>query len=145
MEAGPELNALVATEVMGLEIEWNINTPCPYCHMEMRYCGSRARCTQCGEWRYGPYKDYSEDIAAAGEVVEATLKSLAESEEGKTFESGWVDNGFMLEISADGSAEAGFVRDDRDYYHESWKYWAKGKDAMEAICLAALAAKGVEV
>jgi hypothetical protein len=68
MEAGRELDALVADEIFGLSIEWNEDTPCPYCDCAMRYCGDRARCSVCEEWRYGPYKEYSEDIAAAWEV-----------------------------------------------------------------------------
>lgn len=69
MEPGRELDTLVAEKVMGLQIEWSEDTPCPRCGSEMRYCGSRSRCSECGEWVYSPYREYSTDIAAAMEAA----------------------------------------------------------------------------
>jgi len=76
MKAGRELDALVAEKVFGVTIEWGEGTPCPYCGSEMRYCGSRSRCSQCQEWIYGPYKDYSTEMAAAWEVHKAACDWL---------------------------------------------------------------------
>jgi hypothetical protein len=75
-EAGRELDALVATKIMGIApIPWGDETPCPVCLEPMRYCGARSRCSRCSEWRYGPYLEYSSDIAAAWEVVEKMVET----------------------------------------------------------------------
>lgn len=74
MESGRELDALVAEKVMGLKLKSMRYAPCPYCGMEMRYCGQRSRCTTCSEWRDGPAKEYSTEIAPAWEVIEKMVE-----------------------------------------------------------------------
>ena len=69
MPAGKEMDALIATEIMGRETVELQDAFCPYCGEEMRFCGTRSWCSQCKEWRYSPYMEYSTDIAAAWEVV----------------------------------------------------------------------------
>jgi hypothetical protein len=71
-EPGPEMDALVAVRVLGLApVAWGEATPCPECGGEMRYCGARSRCCNCSEWRYSAYREYSTEIVAAWQVVEA--------------------------------------------------------------------------
>ena len=70
MEANPEMDALVAERVMGLPSIALKDAGCPYCDDVMRFCGERSWCSSCHEWRYSPYQEYSDDIAAAWEVVE---------------------------------------------------------------------------
>jgi len=70
LEAGRELDALIAEKVMGLPVVELKDAPCPYCGSEMRFCGARSWCSDCREWRHSPYKEYSDDIAVAWEVVE---------------------------------------------------------------------------
>lgn len=123
MEAGRELDALVAEKVMGLIVpEWGEETPCPYCGSEMRYCGTRSRCSTCQEWRHSRYKEYSTDIAAAWEVVEQFA----------------------------GKAYIGMAR---STHFQDWKvvisdryrtYEVEAETIPLAICLAALRAKGIK-
>jgi hypothetical protein len=70
MPAGKEMDARIALEVMKLPVLALEDAPCPYCGDEMRFCGERSWCSTCREWRYSGYKEYSDDIAAAMEVVE---------------------------------------------------------------------------
>jgi len=70
-----EIDALVAQNIFGLAIVKLEDASCPYCGDEMRFCGSRSWCAICSEWRYSPYKEYTNDISAAWEVVEK-LKEL---------------------------------------------------------------------
>lgn len=70
MPAGRELDALIAERVFGLEKISLEEASCPYCHFEMRFCGERSRCTNCNEWRYSPYKEYSSEIEQAFGVVD---------------------------------------------------------------------------
>ncbi len=71
LQPGPNADARIA-EVCGLpEIEWKVGVPCPYCGEEMYFCGKRARCTPCNEWRISPYKEYSREIADAVEALDA--------------------------------------------------------------------------
>ena len=66
-----ELDALTATTIFALQpAELADDPPCPECGGEMRYCGGRSWCSPCGEWRYGPCREYSDDILAAWSVVE---------------------------------------------------------------------------
>jgi len=132
---GTELDALVAEKVMGLDVEWNTETPCPYCDSEMRYCGDRSRCTQCGEWRYGPYKEYSTNMAAAWEVVEKLCN--------------WDVGDNMLILMGQGPDPSN--PDDPGNWWEAeingikiGKVKAKADTAPHAICLAALKAKEVD-
>jgi hypothetical protein len=67
LEAGRELDTLVAEKVMGLTAD---KEHCPYCGAEMWIGALRSRCSSCSEWRYGWYKNYSDDISAAWEVIE---------------------------------------------------------------------------
>jgi hypothetical protein len=70
MPAGREMDKLIAIEIFKLpEIELD-DANCPYCGEEMWHGQYRARCTNCNEWRYSPYKEYSSEIADAWEVVE---------------------------------------------------------------------------
>jgi len=70
MSAGGKMDALIAINVIGLNEILLDNALCPYCGMEMWHGKDRSRCSNCNEWRYSPYKEYSEDISAAWEVVE---------------------------------------------------------------------------
>ncbi len=70
MPAGIEMDTLIATKVMGISVIAFNTALCPYCGSEMRYCGIRSWCSACNEWRYSAYKDYSDDMSAAWEVVE---------------------------------------------------------------------------
>lgn len=115
MKPGRELDKLVAEKVMNLIGDYRM---CGYCGSEMRYCGDRSRCTQCGEWRYGPYKEYSEDIAAAWEVVEKMQEKHSFSLNSKR---GWAHASFM-------GGDLGKV------------VMAQGDSVPHAICLAALKA-----
>jgi len=69
----------------GITLDWHIahfvmrlpnkeltlaDCPCAYCGNQMRYCGARSWCSDCHEWRYTAYKDYSDDLVSAWEVVE---------------------------------------------------------------------------
>lgn len=74
MEAGYEIDALIATRIFNLpRLELN-GAKCPYCESEMRHCGMRSWCGGCNEWRYSPYFDYSTEIADAWQVVEKTTQ-----------------------------------------------------------------------
>lgn len=64
-----ELNALIATQVMGLPEHSLKDAPCPYCGDEMRLGLDRAWCSTCREWRYSPYKDYTGEMGSTWEVV----------------------------------------------------------------------------
>ncbi len=127
MEAGRELDALVAEKVMGLTLLSHSVAPCPYCKEDMRFCGERSWCSQCQEWRYGPAKEYSLEIADAWEVVEKLLGRFQ----------------FALNSPEDGE----------DWFAEFGAWSAKtyrAHDATEgtvslAICLAALKAVGVKL
>ena len=72
MEAGREMDALVAEKVMGLPKVSSLNkdSRCPITGGEMRMGIDRAWCFDCSTWHYGPHKEYSADISAAWEVVE---------------------------------------------------------------------------
>jgi hypothetical protein len=70
LEAGQQLDALIAAEIFSLPQLELKNAKCPYCESEMRFCGSRSWCGGCNEWRYSPYLEYSDDIAVAWQVVE---------------------------------------------------------------------------
>jgi len=70
--AGPTLDWHVAHFVMDLPNKELTSTDCPcaYCGSQMRYCGARSWCDPCSEWRYTAYKEYSDNIGDAWEVVE---------------------------------------------------------------------------
>jgi len=71
MPAGVTLDWHIAHFVMGLpskELSAE-DCPCAYCGNQMRYCGARSWCSECHEWRYTAYKDYSDDLVSAWEVV----------------------------------------------------------------------------
>lgn len=66
-----ELDKLIATRIMGLPtLVLNSDSLCPYCGEKMWIGISRSRCTTCNEWRYSPYKEYSERIEDMFEVEE---------------------------------------------------------------------------
>ena len=70
--AGPTLDWHIAHFVMGLPYKelTSGDCPCAYCGNQMRYCGARSWCSDCHEWRYTAYKDYSSDLIAALDVVD---------------------------------------------------------------------------
>jgi len=70
MPAGREMDKWIAIHIMKLDDIPLYGAPCPYCGSEMWHGKERSRCSSCNEWRYSPYKQYSDDIAAAWEVVE---------------------------------------------------------------------------
>ena len=72
IEAGYELDALIAKHVMGLEPR-TFADGCPICNGPLYDVGTRARCGNCGDWVYSPYLEYSSDIAAAWKVAEKLL------------------------------------------------------------------------
>ena len=67
MPAGREMDALIGEKIMGLHPNPKL---CPYCRATMWVGKNRSRCTDCNEWRYSPYKEYSSEIESAWEVVE---------------------------------------------------------------------------
>jgi hypothetical protein len=133
-----ELDERVAREVMGLPaVPWDDKTPCPYCGVVMRYCGQRSRCTDCSEWRYSAYKEYSDDIACAWEVVDKMrtighpcgfsvvvgTNGMASQQNGAKFYEGWRGAGHSI---FDAEPHKGFD--------------AVAETVPRAICLAALKA-----
>lgn len=71
MPAGIEMDAVIAVKIMGFPIIELENSPCPYCGDDDMWHGrNRSRCTDCNRWIYSPYKNYSDDIADAWEVLE---------------------------------------------------------------------------
>lgn len=66
MPANKHLDKLIHLDVMNLP-EPPEKFPCPVCGdtENMWYGETRSRCTICNEWLYSPYKQYSDDIAAA--------------------------------------------------------------------------------
>ena len=122
MEAGPEMDALVAVRVLRLAaVEWGEATPCPECGGEMRYCGARSRCYNCSEWRYSAYREYSTEIAAAWEVVGAMAAR------------GVVATLTTADVTRPGVWLAWFISADRR------QWFGEGATAPLAICRAALA------
>lgn len=85
LNAGPEMDRLVAIQVMGLP-ERTLDDSCPNCDGEMRNCGARARCFNCDEWIHSPYREYSTDIEQAWLVIE---KLLPDFEPGIFHDSRW--------------------------------------------------------
>ncbi len=127
--AGREMDALIAERVMKIAPRaWDEGTRCPECGDKMRWCGERSRCTTCSEWRYGPYREYSTEIAAAWEVVEQM------QQRGYVF-SVWCRNDEQTALyhgrwGADFERETPF----------SFPVKASAETPAEAICRAALAA-----
>lgn len=72
MKAGTELDVLIAEHVMGLpKRNWNVDDcMCSECGIQARWCGERSWCTNCSEWRYAPYVEYSLYISYAWGVFE---------------------------------------------------------------------------
>jgi hypothetical protein len=70
MPAGKEMDALIAIEVMGLPDRPMYGNSCAYCGSEMWHGVERSWCSVCEEWRYSAYKEYSDGIEEAWEVVE---------------------------------------------------------------------------
>lgn len=119
-----EIDALIAQKIVGLPIFDLETAKCPYCQDEMRFCGSRSWCSTCSEWRYQPYKQYSDEIEAAWEVME------------------WLHRN-AVEVSV------GIVNDDNIWDCNIWFFKGKnnssairgyGESAPLAICRAALLA-----
>ena len=121
MEAGREMDAVIAERVIGLPaVAWNAATPCPECGECMRYCGERSWCSPCSEWRYSAYREYSADFSAAWDVAEFMR-----------------EHGFDVTVLtfAKGGAACEIARPEwrGSEYHEA-------EDIALAICRAALAA-----
>lgn len=79
MEAGREMDELIAIGIMGLprRSELENDSPCPDCGTPLYKRASRAaraKCDSCNDWKYSPYKEYSTDISAAWEVFEELVK-----------------------------------------------------------------------
>ena len=70
--AGPTLDWHIAHFVMGLPNKelTSFDCPCAYCGSQMRYCGARSWCSDCHEWRYTAYKNYSDEIESAQDVID---------------------------------------------------------------------------
>lgn len=126
--AGRLLDAEIAEKVFGLPRIELKDAPCPDCGKPMRFCGQRSYCSVCSEWKYSPYREYSEDIAAAWLVVEEMARR------------GWNTN-----IEYKGK--------DREYEFTAEVLMVKVKDwyqshavgpTAEAICVAALRAVNAE-
>src|ERR1041385_2823213 len=70
MEAGYELDKLIATQILGLpERHYGQGMKCPICSSGVDF-RIRAWCSSCCEWFYSPYREYSSLIEFAWEVVE---------------------------------------------------------------------------
>ena len=67
MPAGREMDALIGDFVLVLTVD---PTRCPYCAGDLWQGKDRSRCTNCSRWLYSPYKQYSDEIESAWEVVE---------------------------------------------------------------------------
>lgn len=72
MQAGCELDELIAEKVMGLP-RAELGGACPKCGGGTRIGTGRAWCSNCTEWIYSPYPEYSTDIAAAWSVVQRSI------------------------------------------------------------------------
>ena len=90
------LSEWVARAVMGLPEMALKDAPCPECGSKMYFCGHRARCTQCGEWKYSAYLDYSESIAAAWQVVEEIVQPPSTQESAEAA----INSRFLYSIGA---------------------------------------------
>ena len=134
MEAGREMDALVAEKVMGLPKASSLgkDSRCPITGGEMRMGIDRAWCFDCRTWHYGPHKEYSADISAAWEVVDRMeqsgkwlkLHSPWRPEDGDKWWADFLDHGFTGWNGKENPAEA--------------------PTAPLAICRAALKAAGKE-
>ena len=67
MPAGREMDALIGDFVLVLTVD---PTRCPYCAGDLWQGKDRSRCTNCSRWLYSPYKQYSDEIESAWEVIE---------------------------------------------------------------------------
>ena len=67
MEAGPELDEIMHTRVMGLP-KAVLGGACPHCGEKTYLTKDRAWCTGCREWIYSPYPEYSEMVEWAWQV-----------------------------------------------------------------------------
>ena len=126
---GSELDALVASKVMGLALPPLEIAACPYCGDEMRFCGERSRCTTCSEWRYGPAKEYSTDIDAAWEVLEKLRSDGFDVEVSATEVEDKHTPGWTVECDHDRSPYRTYAK-----HPNAWKV----ETAPLAICRAAL-------
>ena len=123
LEAGRELSELVSAVVMGVTADM---TRCAECGAKT-YLTSTGRgwCSDCGEWRYSPHKNYSTDIAAAWKVVEKMLLGVDPGRH----------NGFILSFMENDEEVACWYAE----FPDPWEY-AEGETAPLAICRAALLA-----
>lgn len=124
MEAGPELNQLIAVEVMGAEaagtlnVLWRLSGGPPYYLID-------------GQIRDLP--DYSDNDAAACQVLD------------RMYSDGWtVDVGSLALVPRGWRSHMTNTFCD-DFYTHPRSVEANGDTRALAICLAALKAKGVEV
>ena len=131
MKAGRELDAkhivnLVATEVMG----WQENEGM----VPLAWTTPDGQLRTYEETSFKSFNPW-EDIAAAWEVVERVLAT-------------WTDDSCLPEFRVQRYKQPGweayFGAEYESYEPTFWHYWAEGNMAPEAICLAALKAKGVK-
>ena len=140
MPEGREMDALISKmifETPHMELE---DAGCPYCGSEMWHGKERARCSQCNEWRYSPYKDYSTDIAAAWDVADKINRMIAEN----ILELENDYNYLTLECVGytSGYAASFDCLLDHEWFEDitNYKYAARADTAPLAICRAALLA-----
>lgn len=123
MEAGLLMDELIATEIMGIPSILREDSPCPYCGSDDMWHGkNRSRCTSCNEWRYSPYKNYSDDISDAWEIIEKLDRPFSLARAWLLDDTKW--NGYSLWVSTGKDAVS-----------------ALGETAPLAICRAALLTK----
>jgi hypothetical protein len=116
MEAGRELDALIAEKVMGWTVELIVNSPCD-AFEEWRDAQG---------WRYGPNPPlYSTDIAAAWEIAEKLQLAVIPDASG-----GWCAGHALFRGPG--------------WYEENVNDWEHADTAPLALCRAALAAVGAE-
>ena len=132
MKAGRELDALIAEKVMGSP-HAELGEKCPRCGSETRLGLERAWCSNCTEWIYSPYPEYSIDIADAWKVL------------------GRIQDNYKGEAQFNVINRSGY---DGTRYLAGWKVWRNGEGwvlsdllgyaeaetASLAICRAALKA-----
>ena len=130
MQAGREMDALIAEKVMGLPHN-ELGEKCPRCGGETRIGLDRAWCGNCSEWIYSPYPEFSDDIAAAWQVVEKI----------RELKSAWFEIGANPDFMSDRGDYYCSIRGGKiEYDSPSCTLELYGDTAPLAICRAALKA-----
>lgn len=144
MEAGRELDALVAEKVMQFDHKHKINGCEEDCWYDVcEYCGLEFHCEDTSG-RCEGYPHYSTDIAAAWQVVDRIAQLVIADENAERL------NYLRLEQndSSGYSATFGFPYMENEEWANTANQYdcsARADSAPLAICLAALKAVGVEV